>query len=84
MQIATCVFDLANDSEDEMLLVLEPEGSKFCLPSGRVVEVHLFGGIRPIEIKYALDEKRRVLVSFWPADGDFEIFFEGKSLWDQL
>ena len=80
----TCVFNLCNDSSDPLNLYLEPEGCKFQLHPGKVVEVRLFGQKHPVEMKYSIDELGVKAVSFWPESGGFELFFDGKSVWDQL
>jgi hypothetical protein len=84
MKTATCVFDILNDSPDELLLYLEPEGNEFRLPPGKAVQIRLYGSEHPIEMKHSSDTSGRSTVSFWPASGDFELFFEGKSVWEQL
>lgn len=84
MSDATCVFDLENDGQSEMLLFLEPEGCCFSLPPGAVVQVHLFGTERPVVMRYSSDERGRTQVSFWPEKGEFELFFQGRSVWDQV
>ena len=84
MKAATCVFDLVNDSPDELLLYLEPEGAEFRLAPGKKVQVRLFGNENPIEMKHSVDASGRKTVSFWPASGGFDLIFEGRSVWEQL
>jgi len=84
MKTAASVFDLLNDGRDELLLYLEPEGNEFRLPPGKAVQVRLFGDKHPIEMKHSADASGRRTVSFWPASGGFELFFEGKSVWEQI
>ena len=84
MKTAICVFDLLNDSPDELLLYLEPEGAEFRLPPGKVVQVRLFGDEHPIEMKHSADTSGRKTISFWPASGGFELFFEGRRVWEQM
>jgi hypothetical protein len=84
MKTATCIFELLNDSQDVLFLYLEPEGSNFHLPPGKAVKVHLFGKELPIEMKHSVDESGIRSISFWPAYGDFELFFEGVSVWEQV
>ena len=81
---AACVFDLLNDGQSEMLLYLEPAGSKYMMLPGKAVQVHIFGSECPIEMKHSTDVKGRKLISFWPIDGSFELFFDGKSIWEQI
>lgn len=78
------MFNLRNDSSDKLILYLEPEGCKFQLPPGKVVEVRLFSQKHPIEMNYSIDENGTRAVSFWPESGEFELFFDGKSVWDYL
>lgn len=80
----TCIFNLSNDGVDGLLLYLEPEGVEFCLPPGKTVEVRLFGHEHPVEMQHAADESGVRTVSFWPSDGKFELFYEGRSVWEQL
>jgi hypothetical protein len=84
MKSATCVFDLLNDGPSEVFLYLEPEGAEFALPPGRSVQVQLFGNDRPIEMKHLSDTNGRRMISFWPVNGSFDLFFEGKSIWEQI
>lgn len=84
MKSVTCQFDLLNNSADELLLYLEPEGAEFRLPPGKTVQVQLFGNEHPIEMKNSVDARGRRTVSFWPANGGFELLFEGRSVWEQL
>ena len=84
IKVATCVFNLRNDSSDQLNLYLEPEGCGFRLPPGKVVEVRLFGQKHPVEMKYSIDGSGVRAVSFWPESGEFELFFDGKSVWEQL
>ena len=84
MTTATCVFDILNDSPDELFLYLEPEGNEFRLPPGKKVQVCLFGSTHPIKMMHSSDARGRRTVSFWPENGDFELFFEEKSVWEQL
>jgi hypothetical protein len=80
MSNATCVFDLQNDEENEILLYLEPEGFEFILSVGKAIQVHLFGSESPIEMKHSSDAKGRKMISFWPVNGNFELFFEGENI----
>lgn len=84
MTTATCIFEVLNEGSSEMLLYLEPEGSEFRLPPGRVVEVRLFGSERPIEMKQATDSDGRRMLSFWPDRGAYELFFDGKDVRELL
>lgn len=84
MPNATCVFYLLNDSKSEMLLYLEPEGSEFVLHPGNIVQVHIFGSEHPIEMRHANDAKGQKTISFWPINGNFELFFQGKSVWERV
>lgn len=78
MSIATCIFDIFNDTPDELLLYLEPEGNEFRLPPSKAVQVRLFGHEHPIEMKHSSDASGRRMVSFWPARGSFELFLTEK------
>jgi hypothetical protein len=84
MKCTTCIFDLQNDGPDELLLYLEPEGAEFRLPPSKAVQVRLFGDEHPIEMKHSADGSGRKTVSFWPASGGFELYFEGRSVWEQI
>lgn len=84
MKNVTCVFDLTNDSQDDLLLYLEPEGMEFTLPVGKMVQVQLFGGERPIEMKHSNNAHGQKTISFWPVNGKFELLFEGRSVWDKI
>ena len=84
MKNLTCVFDLTNDSQDELLLYLEPEGMEFALPVGKMVQVQLSGGENPIKMKHSNNASGQKTISFWPVNGEFELLFEGRSVWDQL
>jgi len=84
MTAATCVFDLLNDDSEVLFLYLEPEGNEFRLPPGKAVQIRLFGVDHPIEMKHAVDKNGSKMVSFWPASGRFELYFEGVSVWEQL
>jgi hypothetical protein len=76
----TSVFDLINDSPNEMLLYLEPEGLEFPLPPGKVMQVKIFGIDRPFEMKHSNEKNGQKTISFWPINGTFELFFEGKNI----
>lgn len=82
MKNSSCIFDIVNDSQIEMLLYLEPEGSEYALFPGKAVQVHIFGNEHPITIKHSTDSSGRQQISFWPLNGGFELFVEGKSVWD--
>jgi hypothetical protein len=55
MNTAACVFDLLNDSSEVLFLYLEPEGNEFRLPSGKAVQIRLFGADHPIEMKHGFE-----------------------------
>lgn len=84
MKNVTCVFALTNDSQDNLLLYLEPEGIEFTLPVGKMVQVQLSGGDSPIEMKHSNNAHGQKTISFWPVNGEFELFFEGRNVWDQI
>ena len=84
MKNPTCVFKFVNSGKSELLLYLEPEGAEFPLPAGEAVQVHTFGSDHPIEIKCSAHADGRPRISFWPDNGDFEVFFKGKNVWDHL
>ncbi|OWQ47967.1 hypothetical protein CDL60_05080 [Roseateles noduli] len=82
MKTPDSVFDLNNDGEEDMRLFLEPEGQDFWLPPGKTVQVRLFGADRPIVMKYSTGPDGEPQVSFWPENGDYELIFEGRDVWD--
>lgn len=76
----TCTFDLQNDGPQELIILLEPEGSPFRLPPGDTLQVRLFGSVNPVVVKYAAGENGRTYVSFWSAKGDYALFHRGTNL----
>ena len=84
MKNPTCIFELLNSDSNELLLYLEPEGSEFRLPPNKSVQIRLFGSVYPIEMKHSVDASGKKVISLWPDRGEFELFFQGQDIWDQL
>ena len=82
--LPTSTFDIKNDGASDLLLYLEPEGAKFSLPPQGSVQVHLFGSEKTVELNQSIDAEGRIRISLWPINGDYEVLFNGKSVWDQL
>ena len=82
--MSTCIFDIKNDGSNDLLLYLEPEGAEFVLPPEKAVQVHLFGLDKPMVMNHSIDERGRTCIALWPENGSYELFFNGKSVWEQL
>jgi hypothetical protein len=67
-----------------MYLVLEPEGAEFLLAPGDIANVHLSGEGPAVVLKCSRDALGRCRISFWPDKGTYEIFVNGKRVWDLL
>jgi hypothetical protein len=80
MKKASCIFELFNDGSDELLLYWEPEGGEYALQPGKAVQIHLFGFEHPLEMKHSVDSRGRKLISFWPLNGSFELYCDGKNM----
>lgn len=78
------IFQIENDGLGDMRIFLEPEGAEFRLAPSKVIEVHLFGTVKPILLTQSVDDNGRACVSLWPDQGRYKAFFEGKDIWDCL
>ena len=78
------VFYIENDGELDLCLFLEPEGAEFRLNPGKSVEIHLIGAERPAILRQSIDDAGRICMSIWPEQGEYEVRFEGKDIWDCL
>jgi hypothetical protein len=84
MKAADCVFDLTNDSAEDICLYLEPECIEFQLPPGKSVQVRLFGADHPVDMKHSVGPNGEKTISFWSHKGDYQVIFEGRDIWDLL
>ena len=85
MENPSCVFDLSNEGEEEIFLYLEPEGAEFLLRPNCKVKFHLCGTNDPIEMKHWIrPEDRKAAISVWPVSGEFDLFIDGRSVWEDM
>ena len=65
-----------------MLLYLEPEGQSFPVPPGKCVQARFFGQDRAVAMRCEIDSEGRQAISFWPENGTYELFLDGRDVWD--
>ena len=75
----TCVFELKNEGPQGLNIYVEPIALWFILPSQASMDIHLFG-LDPVAMFVSGTSPEMVLpgISFWPAHGDYELFYDGK------
>jgi len=80
---AACAsFHLENSDTQDMCLYIEPEGQHFLLPPDKAVLVKIYGNPAVAMMHNMHDGK--MAVSIWPDNGDYEIWYEGKDIWDWI
>ena len=80
----TTIFDLVNNGNRGLRLILEPEGAEFLLAPGETLQIQIFGSDMPLALKHSVDENGQSALAFWPDKGDYELIFKGKRLWDLM
>ncbi len=80
----TSEFEFTNEMDRNLILILEPEGAQFALPSGETVRVLIFGAESPISVGQSVDSGGQFYLSFWPDKGTYDLFFKDKRIWDQV
>jgi len=75
-------FKLSNTTEVDMLVIFEPIGDNFSLPSGEYLEIILSGeevGLDTNSINIEINqEENKVNVRLWAEKNKFEAFYRGQ------
>ena len=77
-------YDLTNNYDTPLRLVIEPEGLEYDLPPGGQVTVSISGEPPAFSCQHFRDNEGFQCVSFWPEKGIVEIIHQGKNIIEMI
>jgi hypothetical protein len=75
-------YDLKNDYDVVLRIIIEPEAVEYDLKPQQRVTVIVVGDSPAFQCKHFMDKDGFHCVAFWPERGSVEIHFDGKNIMD--